>query len=107
VALEAAVCLIESAPPPRFLRADANQDGKVDISDAIFTLDWLFLGGPGPACRAAASSNGDGAIDIADAIYLLGHLFLGDPSPPAPFPECGPGELETDRQLGCEAGTCL
>ena len=32
-----------------FIRGDANQDLSFDISDARFTLDFLFQGGPEPA----------------------------------------------------------
>jgi hypothetical protein len=37
--------------------ADGNDDGKVDISDAVFLLGFLFLGGeapkaPWPGCGA-------------------------------------------------------
>lgn len=28
--------------------SDSNDDGKDDISDPIFTLSFLFLGGPAP-----------------------------------------------------------
>src|SRR5262245_40070107 len=31
---------------------DINGDGKSDVSDVIFFLQWRFLGGPEPSCRA-------------------------------------------------------
>jgi len=36
-----------------FIRGDANRDGRRDISDALFTLGYLFLNGPAPLCAAA------------------------------------------------------
>jgi hypothetical protein len=39
---------------------------------------------------------------VTDAVYLLNFNFLGGPPPAAPFPECGPGSLGTDEELGCE-----
>ena len=86
---------------PSFLRGDSNDDGTVDISDAVFTLTWLFLGGPAPGCVAVTNTNGDAAVDLSDPVYLLSHLFLGGPEPVAPFPDCGPGELPADEALGC------
>ena len=71
-----------------FVRGDSNQDAKSDIADAIFTLDWLFRGGPGSPCNDAADSNDDGAIDVSDAIFGLGCLFVGAQCPPSPFPDC-------------------
>jgi hypothetical protein len=92
---------------PLFIRGDCNDDGNVDISDAVCTLAWLFLDGEAP-CRAANNMNGDGATDISDAVYLLNYLFLGGPAPVAPFAACGPGLLSADEITGCEAApaTC-
>jgi F-box protein 11 len=72
-----------------FLRGDSNDDGKKDITDPIFTLAYLFLGGPKPPCLKSADVNDDRRVDITDAIYLLSHLFLGGPRPRDPFGACG------------------
>ena len=92
--------------PALFRRGDANDDGGIDISDAIFTLDSLFLGGPTPSCLGAANANGDNEIDLVDPVFLLNHLFLGGPPPTAPFPGCGMSLLATDAKLGCEEAAC-
>ncbi|MBN1441522.1 MAG: hypothetical protein JXA90_02385, partial [Planctomycetes bacterium] len=94
---------VPDVPLPDFIRGDANDDGAADISDAIYTLTWLYLGGAAPGCIASVDANGDGRTDLSDAIYLLGHLFLGGPEPEPPFPGCGPGTLVTDADLGCLA----
>jgi len=70
----------------------------LDISDAVFTLALLFLGGPGPACPDAADSNDSGDIDISDAVYTLAYLFVGGPAPPPPGP-IEPGPDPTDDPL--------
>ena len=92
--------------PALFRRGDANDDGGIDISDAIFTLDSLFLGGPTPSCLGAANANGDNEIDLVDPVFLLNHLFLGGPPPAPPFPGCGMSGLATDAKLGCEEAAC-
>ena len=56
---------------PAFLRGDASGDGEVVISDAIFALGYLFLGGDAPPCDDAADANDDGTLEITDAIYIL------------------------------------
>ncbi len=77
--------------PLHFLRGDANDDGEVAISDAIFLLQFLFLGGPSPQCQDAADINDDGRLDISDAIFTLEFLFLPQGRIiPAPFPLPGP-----------------
>jgi hypothetical protein len=89
----------------RFVRSDSNADGKVDISDGVFTLTHLFLGGTAPPCRDAANANGDLGVDISDAIYTLTYLFLGGEPPPAPFPGCetspAPGALDCEEFAPC------
>jgi hypothetical protein len=97
--------VLVSRPPGvgPFLRGDSNCDGRLDLSDAVFTLARLFLGGREPCCLAAADTNGDAAVDLSDPIYGLNHLFAGGPAPLAPFPDCGFGELESDAALGCTA----
>ena len=93
-------------PGPHFRRGDSNNDGEIDLSDSMYTLSWLFLGGPAPGCLAAIDTNGDGTIDITDPTFLLSHLFLGGPEPVAPFTGCGTSELETDEELGCGESPC-
>lgn len=92
--------------PDRFLRADANGDLRIDISDPMFTLFYHFLGRRSPDCLAAADANGDGLIDISDAIFSLEYLYLRGPRPPAPFPSCGETGRESDERLGCDRPRC-
>ena len=80
-----------------FVRGDVNFDEKLDLSDAIFILSYLFLGGPPPRCEDAADTNDKGTLDITDAVYLLNHLFLGNAAPPAPYPVEGMDPTE-DKQ---------
>jgi len=83
----------------RFVRADSNTDGEVDISDAIFTLSELFGGGRLGACENAADANDDGKVDISDSIFTLSHLFGDGRAPSAPHLDCG--EDPTEDDLGC------
>ena len=93
-------------PSGPFLRGDCNDDGNVDISDAVCTLNWLFLGDAEPGCVAATNTDGAGVVNITDPIYLLTHLFLGGPPPVDPFPACGTSDLAADAALGCVETAC-
>ncbi|MCZ6792592.1 MAG: MG2 domain-containing protein [Planctomycetota bacterium] len=87
-----------------FVRGDGNVDGTVDLSDAVTTLNYLFVG-EGAAtlrCRDAADANDDGTINITDPIYLLQFLFLGGPPPAAPH--TAPGVDPTEDDLDCRRG---
>ena len=79
-----------AAPPaPGFIRSDADGSGQIDISDSVFLLNFLFLGGPEPECQLAADVDASDSINITDPVYLLNFLFLGGQQPPHPFPDCG------------------
>lgn len=71
-----------------FVRGDANDDGVVDLSDAITVLLVLFAGETA-ACADACDANDDGAMDLADTIALLDFLFAHGDVPGAPYPVCG------------------
>lgn len=88
---------------PRFLRADDNGDGTVDLADAVYSLAHQFTGGPS-VCAKAMDANGDGEIDIADPVFTLIYLFAGGDSPPTPFPACGeePAPSALDCSIPCE-----
>ncbi len=100
--VEVTYCELSGFPAlSRFRRGDCNDDGEVNITDGVCILNWLFLGAATPGCVAVTNTNGDDAANIADATYLLSHLFAGGPPPAAPFPDCGPGMLPADEELGC------
>ncbi len=69
------------------LCGDANGDGVINISDAVFVINYVFIPGspaPNPLCRADA--NGDGTINVSDAVYLINYVFI--PGSPPPVPGC-------------------
>jgi PKD repeat protein len=91
-----------------FHRGDADASGSINITDAIFVLNFLFLGGPAPACAEAANANDGSALNITSGIYLLNWLFLGGPEPSSPGPvgrPCGPDPDGSPSDLGCAAYT--
>jgi hypothetical protein len=92
------VCL--PSPSGEFSRGRWNPDGSFDISDPVFLLEYLFLGGSRPTCLDACDANDDGKLNISDPIILLAFLFQGGSSLPPPFPDCGQDPTQDD--LGCE-----
>jgi hypothetical protein len=83
-----------------FRRGDANADGRTDLSDAVYVLNHLFVGGVVPPCLESADADGNDRLDITDPIRTLSHLFLGGQELPEPFEECGRGPA-TVEGLGC------
>jgi hypothetical protein len=104
---------------PRLENGDTNGDGLRDLSDAVYLLTALFLGGPLPVpidcqipvpCAADdvvvlqnGDVNADRERDVSDAVSLLVWLFLGGDEP-APICFC----RENTCALTCELpGTCI
>jgi hypothetical protein len=85
----------EGGPVPggRQRPGDSNQDGLLDISDAVSLLNRLFLSGQSPLpCDGSDVAdggngllldvNGDSAVDLSDAVAVLAFLFRRG-APPA------------------------
>ncbi len=99
------------APPPPppvppegsvpFLRGDANEDGKISISDALLLRRFLFLGDLAPRCYDAGDVNDDGTVDLSDVIFIVANAFLDGPAIPPPYAEIG--DDPTDDGLHCAA----
>lgn len=99
----ATTCLLEGeGPEAHFLRSDCNGEGNVDLSDAVFSLNYLFTGGATPGCLDACDSNADLLLDLSDAVHTLTFLFLGGAAPAEPFPACGHGPAP----VGCTTEQC-
>jgi hypothetical protein len=95
---------------PIYRRGDVNGDSEVNLADAIFLLNALFLGGAPHRCAESADEDNDGSIGLSDAVHVLSYLFRGGPIAPAPGPSaCGPdpdprgsfGDLGCDLYTSC------
>src|SRR3989442_3174963 len=76
---------VSSPQVPLFRRGDANVDGRVNLSDGLFTLRFLFQGGEAPPCSDAADADDSGRLDLKDVIYTFNFLLQGGPPPAQAF----------------------
>jgi hypothetical protein len=62
---------------------DANDDGKINVADAVYIISYIFRGGPAPTPYAVYSGdpNGDCTVNVGDAIYLISYVFRFGPIP--------------------------
>ncbi len=92
-----------------FKRGDANDDDRVNISDAVTILRMIFGAHGPPACADAVDVNDDGKLDIADAVADLAYLFAGGAGLPARLLEamgtCGPDDT-ADALAPCAYTPC-
>ncbi len=54
-----------------FVRGDANLDRKLELADAVFALNYLFLGTVSTYCLDALDTTDDGGLSISDPINVL------------------------------------
>ena len=97
---------VEMNSSEEFRRGDGNDDGVVNIADAVYLLAYLFAAAPPPPCQSAADANDDGVLNLADAVAQLGTLFAANPPLPAPGVQfCGidptPDTLPCDLVSSC------
>ncbi len=75
-------------------RGDCNDDGRCDLSDVVFIIQYLFYGGNEPDCLEKCDVSIDGSqpndprIDITDITALLAANFFGVEVPPLPPGAC-------------------
>jgi hypothetical protein len=65
-----------------FICGDCNRDGVIDMTDVVYLLNYLFLGGPAPVpYLEAGDATCNGIVDVSDIVFLLNYLFVQGPSP--------------------------
>ncbi len=60
---------------------DADGTGVVTISDAVFLISYIFMGGPAPSPISAGDVDCNEIITISDIVYLVHYIFMGGPVP--------------------------
>ena len=75
-----------------YICGDANDDEVVDISDAVFIINYAFAGGQAPDPIESGDCNCDASVDISDAVYVINYAFSGGSAPCDPngdgIPDC-------------------
>jgi len=67
-------------PVVQYWPGDVNFDGRVDVLDIVYLINYLFIDGPPPPHLITADVNGpDRRIDVLDVVYLINHLFVDGP----------------------------
>ncbi|MBD3381297.1 MAG: hypothetical protein GF404_03765 [candidate division Zixibacteria bacterium] len=64
------------------LIGDANNDGNIDVSDAVYIINYAFVGGPDPVpVLEVGDANCDASVDVSDAVYIINFAFAGGLAP--------------------------
>ena len=60
---------------------DANADASVNVSDAVYIINYVFNGGDEPIPYIAGEVNCDGLVNVSDAVYIINYVFTGGGNP--------------------------
>ena len=93
--LSCALLLLLASTPlgaQEFIRGDCNVDGFVNIADAIYLVNALFI--PGPfilPCYRACDTDDNSVANLNDVVQIFNVLYVPGSTPIAPpYPDCGP-----------------
>ncbi|MEC9353195.1 MAG: hypothetical protein VYD81_07765 [Planctomycetota bacterium] len=90
-----------------FLRGDVDDNGFVNLTDAVSLLLYLFQQGNEPNCTDSTDIDDNGFVNLTDGVSLLNHLFRAGPAPQAPgFLECGVDPTADDGLGNCSSSAC-
>lgn len=90
-----------------FLRGDVDDNGFVNLTDAVALLLYLFQQGNEPNCTDSTDIDDNGFVNLTDGVSLLNHLFRAGPAPQAPgFLECGVDPTADDALGNCSSSAC-
>jgi hypothetical protein len=67
------------------VRGDADNNGIVNVSDAVYIQSYIFGNGPSPLpVTGTADVDCNGIVNVSDEISLIGCIFGGGPPPQTP-----------------------
>jgi subtilisin family serine protease len=60
---------------------DADGSGSINVSDAVWIINYVFLSGPEPYSPTSGDPNCSSEINVSDAVYLINYIFAGGDAP--------------------------
>ncbi len=73
------LCLSPAQAIP--LGGDPIYDGKINLSDIIFLVNYIFKGGPAPQFPFMGNANEDCNTDLQDIMVIVNYVFRGGAEP--------------------------
>ncbi len=62
---------------------DSNNDGTINVSDAVWIINFVFTNGDEPRPELyAGDANCDGDVNVSDAVHIINYVFAQGPQPP-------------------------
>ncbi|MBD3219064.1 MAG: hypothetical protein GF310_12385 [candidate division Zixibacteria bacterium] len=64
-----------------YICGDTNGDDVINVSDAVYLINFIFIGGQSPEPLIAGECNCDANVNVSDAVYIINYVFISGPSP--------------------------
>ena len=64
-----------------YLCGDASGDGKVNVSDAVYIINYVFSGGNAPDPIESGDCDCSGSCNVSDAVFVINYVFSGGKTP--------------------------
>ncbi len=64
-----------------YICGNANGDSNVNVSDAVYIINYVFVGGDPPSPLASGDVNCDMTVNVSDAVYIINYVFVGGNAP--------------------------
>ncbi len=78
---------LEVLPLITYICGDANGDDEVNVSDAVYIVNFVFVSGQAPDPMESADVNCDTEVNVSDAVYIINSIFAGGPAPCSDCPQ--------------------
>jgi Dockerin type I domain len=64
-----------------YVCGNANGVDDVDVSDAVWIINYVFVGGDPPNPIQSGDVNCDGTCNVSDAVWIINYVFVGGNEP--------------------------
>jgi hypothetical protein len=64
-----------------YLCGDTNKDKTVNVSDAVWIINYVFAGGDPPDPLESGDANCDSDCNVSDAVWIINYVFVGGSQP--------------------------
>ena len=75
------IVIFVSPVQSQFLCGDVNETGDINVADLVYTIDFVFRGGPEPMPYLSGDCDLSGDVNVADLVFMVSYLFKGGPEP--------------------------
>jgi len=64
-----------------YICGDASADQEVNVSDAVYIINYVFVSGNPPQPMEAGDTNCDATVNVSDAVWIINYIFVGGNDP--------------------------